>query len=84
MLRFMPFFLEYVTDKSTGWLAVEGISVNDALTKAKSALRGLDCTSAVVRYTPNNESVLGGGPVVAAYNKAEGWRLTRPWMPLHR
>lgn len=70
----MGFFLAYVTEKGSGYFAVEATGISDALTKAKSAIHGLGCTSATLRQTTGSHPSFGGGYVVADYTPAIGWK----------
>ena len=71
----MPYFLEYLTDLSAGCFMVEGLDFNHALAKAKDALRGLECISATLLFTPHSKPTFGTGSVIAAFTKDEGWRF---------
>ena len=71
----MPYFLEYVTDQTTGRFLIERTSFADALTTAADALRGLRCTSAVVRHAPVASTAFGEGSVLAAYTPVDGWSV---------
>lgn len=46
------------------------------LGKAKDALNGLDCRSALLRYLPALIPVFGKGAVNASYTPASGWVRT--------
>lgn len=78
MLPSMPYFLEYVTDLGAGRVAVESTNLSDAVAKAQAALRGLECTSAVLRHTTCPFPVFGEGPALAAFTRAEGWNILEP------
>lgn len=58
----MPYFLEYITGVSAGCFTVEGLDFSNALAKAKDALRGLDCLSAALLFSPDPEPIFGGCP----------------------
>ena len=75
MLPCMPYFVECVTDQTAGRSLIQCASFSDALTRAKDALRGLQCTSAVLRHAHGSSPAFGEGPVLAAYTPAEGWRI---------
>jgi len=49
----MPYFLEYLTEASAGCCTVDGLDFNHALAKAKDALRGLECISAALLFSPD-------------------------------
>lgn len=74
MLRRMAYFLEYTTDQAAGRSRIQCVSVAEALTRANDALRGLRCTSAVLRHAPESSPAFGEGFVLAAYTPVEGWR----------
>ncbi|MFM9275105.1 hypothetical protein [Pseudarthrobacter sp. NKDBFgelt] len=69
----MPYFLEYFTGVGAGCFAVEGSDFSAVLAKAAEALRGLECTRAEVLYSPGPIPVFGGGRVLAAYTRSDGW-----------
>jgi hypothetical protein len=75
MLPRMPYFLEYVADQATGRSLIQCVSFRDALTKAKNVLRGLQCTSAVLRQAPASNAAYGEGSIRAAYTPEDGWRV---------
>ena len=77
MLSSMAFFLEYATDHGAGRCVVEGTNLSDAMEKARRALQGLDCISAVLRHTPDPHSPFGEGSILAAYTMAEGWNIQK-------
>lgn len=79
MLSSMPFLLEYGTDHGAGWFAVAGTNSRDAMAKAVEALRGLECSHAVLRQTTYPHAVVGLGPVVAAFTRGEGWTVQGVW-----
>ncbi|MDP9987304.1 hypothetical protein J2S98_002471 [Arthrobacter oryzae] len=54
----MPYFLEYLTDVSAGCFTVDGLDFVHALAKAKNALRGLECISAALLFSPGDS--MGG------------------------
>ena len=78
MLPSMPYFLEYRTDLGAGRVAVESTNLGDAVAKARAALRGLECTSAVLRHTTYPFPVFGEGPALAAFTRDEGWMILEP------
>lgn len=71
----MPYFVEYVTVQTVGRSVLPCVNVGDALARAEDALRGLTCSSAVLRHTPGSNTAFGAGNVVAVYTPAEGWRM---------
>ncbi|GGI03020.1 hypothetical protein GCM10007170_46060 [Arthrobacter liuii] len=75
----MAFFLEYATDHSGGWFTVDGASSSDAAAKAMAALRGLECTHAVLRQTICPRPRFGVGPVLAAFTRSTGWTMHGAW-----
>lgn len=76
----MPFRLEYATEYSVGWFAVEGANFSDAVAKAVHALRGLGCNSAVLRETSSaHHTRFGEGPVLAAFTRSTGWTMQKNW-----
>jgi hypothetical protein len=75
MLSAMPYFLEYVTGLGAGHFTVEGADFGVVLTKAKEALRGLDCTRAVVVFSPDPIPGFGAGWVLATYTRSGGWTI---------
>lgn len=74
----MPYFLEYSTDQGVGRFAVEGTNLSDAVAKARTAIQGLDCTSAALRHTPHPHPAFGEGLALAVYTRAEGWKTQEP------
>ena len=75
MLSYMPYFLEYITGVSAGCFAVEGLDFANALAKAKDALRGVDCLSAVLLFSPDPKPIFGKGSVIATFRQDEGWDI---------
>ena len=75
MLSNMPYFLEYITGVSGGCFAVEGLDFTNALAKAKDALRGVDCLSAALLFSPDSKPILGKGSVIATFRQGEGWDI---------
>lgn len=69
----MPYFLEYVTGLSVGRFALEGLDFTNFLSRAEEAVRGLNCLSATLLYSPDSIPVFGNGSVLAAYSRADGW-----------
>jgi hypothetical protein len=69
----MAYFLEYTTPASAGHIMVEGVDFTSSLEKAKEALRGLDCTRAVLLFSPDPHRAIANGTVLAAYTLAQGW-----------
>ncbi|MBX7443350.1 MULTISPECIES: hypothetical protein [unclassified Arthrobacter] len=72
----MPFFLEYVTGQGAGRFTVESTTLSDAVARSGSALEGLDCVRAALRYTVGAGARFGEGPVLAVYSPAEGWKIS--------
>ena len=71
----MPYIIKYRTGTSAGSFMVEGIHLNDALTKAKDALRGLNCAYAVLLFSLYPAEAVDEVSVVATYTQVEGWRV---------
>ncbi|UKA76180.1 hypothetical protein [Arthrobacter sp. FW306-07-I] len=71
----MPYLLEYLTEVSAGCFTVDGLDFNHALAKAKDALRGLECISAALLFSPDPKPTFGKGSVIAAFTKDGGWRF---------
>lgn len=71
----MAYFLEYVSDQTSGRSRIDCGSFGDALTRAKDALRGLRCTSAVLRHAHASSVAFGEGSVLAVYTPIDGWRV---------
>ena len=74
----MRYFLECATDQGVGRFAVEGTNLCDALTKARAALQGLDCTRAALRHTSRPRPTFGEGQALAIYTRTEGWKIQGP------
>jgi hypothetical protein len=70
----MPIVLEYTTGRSVGRFRVAANSLEGALTKAGSALRGLHCTGAALLFC-HDDALLSNGSVIATYTLAKGWRI---------
>lgn len=77
----MPYLVEYVTDRSIGRSVICSASFDDALEKAKEALKGLQCNSAALLHTLEANPVFGEGDVLARYTPAEGWSIREVWPP---
>lgn len=71
----MGYFLEYTSGQAAGRFHIQCVSLGEALTRARDALRGLRCTSAVLRHSPGSSPAFGEGFVLAAYTPAEGWQI---------
>ncbi|WP_320538088.1 hypothetical protein [Pseudarthrobacter sp. IC2-21] len=71
----MPYFIEYVAVRAVGRSRIHGVSPSDALTTVKLALRGLPCTSVILRETLSSNPAFGEGSVLATYSPAEGWKI---------
>lgn len=78
----MAFFLAYVTDNGAGYSALEAMDISHALTKAKTALHGLGCTSATLRQTIGSRPSFSEGHVVAGYTPAVGWQINETDGPI--
>ena len=77
ILPFMPYVVEYANGVGAGRFPVDGVDFHDALVKAQEAVRGLDCRSAALLYSPDPLQVFGHGAVLAAYTPAAGWMTDR-------
>jgi hypothetical protein len=71
----MPYFLEYMSDLGAGWFVVEGLDFTSALAKAKDALRGLDCLTAVLLFSPDRKPTFGKGSVHTTFTREQGWDI---------
>ncbi|HET7138665.1 MAG TPA: hypothetical protein VFI36_00770 [Arthrobacter sp.] len=71
----MPYVLEYVADQAAGRSLIWCAHFDDALNRAKDALRGLQCTSAVLQHAPASTAAFGEGSVLATYTPDDGWRV---------
>lgn len=69
----MPYFLEHVTGVSVGRVAMEGLDISNILSRAKEALRGLDCRRAELLYSPDPVPAFGKGRPLAAFTITDGW-----------
>lgn len=69
----MPFVFNYVAPgKRVGRCIIAGNSDEEALLRAKRALRGLDCLGAVLRFADSFDACLEGR-VIASYTPGLGW-----------
>lgn len=69
----MPYFLEYATGAGTGHIRLEALDLSDVLAKAEDALRGMNCLSAALLYSPDPVPAFGKGSTLATYTRAHGW-----------
>lgn len=74
-LRFMPYFLEYVTSHTVSRAAINGSTLHEALVHAQKALMGLPCIIAVLRHASADSRVFGEGAALAGFTAAQGWRI---------
>lgn len=75
----MPYFLEYVTAASVGRVTMEGLDVSTLLSRATEAVRGLECLTAALLYSPDPTPSYGNGSVLATYTRAHGWTAPGEW-----
>lgn len=74
-LKFMAYFIEYVTPHAVGRSTVDSGDFHDALAKAQQALKGLPGVKAVLRYAVGSSPAFGEGVVLAAFTWAEGRQM---------
>ncbi|WP_460455300.1 hypothetical protein [Arthrobacter bambusae] len=63
---------------------IQCVSFGDALARSKDVLRGLQCTSAVLRHADGSSPAFGEGSVLASYAPAGGWRIHEAGPQQHR
>jgi hypothetical protein len=71
----MPMVLEYTTSRSVGRFRLAADSPDSAMTKASSALRGLQCLNARLLLS-DGDDLFSHGSVIATYTLTKGWRVT--------
>ncbi|WP_320538081.1 hypothetical protein [Pseudarthrobacter sp. IC2-21] len=71
----MPYFVEYVAVQAIGRSRIQGVSPSDALTIVQGALRGVPCTSVILRYAAGSNPGFGEGSILATYTPTQGWMI---------
>ena len=70
----MAFFLDYAAEGNVvGRVRIPTAHGEEAFLYAKDALRGMNCLSAVLRWTESSTDFYGAGGIVARYTRSQGW-----------